>query len=107
MSASEWYGASRSRRRSLCGEALSGMYPAKHVVGGKPIYDLEYAADTPLVAVSLPKLQSFLQAVQVAASRSSLELNADKTELFVTPGSSQTISFVYGDPVPTTESATT
>ena len=72
---------------------------------GKPTYDLEYADDTALMAVSLPQLQSFLRAVQVEAALYGLELNTQKTELLVSPADNRTISLANGDPVPTTETS--
>ena len=35
---------------------------------GKPVYDLEYADDTPLLSVTPPQLEEFLRLVQVEAS---------------------------------------
>ena len=66
---------------------------------GKPVYDLEYADDTALMAVSIPQLQAFLRSVQVEATLYGLELNTRKTELLVAPGDTRIISFANGDPV--------
>ena len=52
---------------------------------GKPVYDIEYADDTLLVAVTKPQAQEILKAVQVEASLYGLELNLDKTELLAHP----------------------
>ena len=54
---------------------------------GKPIYDLEYADDTALMALSLEQLESFLHAVQVEATLYGLELNTEKNR--ATPPSRQ------------------
>ena len=67
---------------------------------GKPVYDLEYADDTALMAVTLEQLQEFLHAVEVEASLYSMMLNKDKTELLVSSPTDPTITFANGDPVP-------
>ena len=72
---------------------------------GKPVYDLEYADDTALMALSLEQLEAFLHAVQVEATLYGLELNKDKTELLRHPDCNATISFANGDPVNTTTTA--
>ena len=73
---------------------------------GKPVYDLEYADDTALMAVSIPQLENFLHAVQVEATLYGLRLNTDKTELLVRKDyPAPQLSFVNGDPVPTTQEA--
>ena len=72
---------------------------------GKPVYDLEYADDTVLMAVTTHQLQEMLHAVQVEASLYGLELNKEKTELLVPDYSATTICFADGTAVPTTTSA--
>ena len=72
---------------------------------GKPIYDLEYADDTALMALFLEQLESFLHAVQVEATLYGLELNTEKTELLRHPDNNSTITFANGDPVSTTNTA--
>ena len=67
---------------------------------GKPVYDLEYADDTALMAVTLGQLQEFLHAVEVEASLYNMMLNKDKTELLVRSLTDPTITFANGDPVP-------
>ena len=67
---------------------------------GKPVYDLEYADDTALMAVTLEQLQEFLHAVEVEASLYNMMLNKDKTELLVRSPTDPTITFANGDPVP-------
>ena len=69
---------------------------------GKPVYDLEYADDTALMALTLPQLQEFLRAVEVEASLYNLTLNKEKTELLVRTRTDPAIHFANGDPVPTT-----
>ena len=67
---------------------------------GKPAYDLEYADDTALMAVTLGQLQEFLHAVEVEASLYNMMLNKDKTELLVRSLTDPTIAFANGDPAP-------
>ena len=52
---------------------------------GKPVYDLEYADDTLLMAVTKPQAEEILKAVQVEAALYGLELNLEKTELLAHP----------------------
>ena len=49
---------------------------------GKPVYDLEYGDHIALMAVLIPQLESFLNAVQVEATLYRLELNTEKTFIF-------------------------
>ena len=72
---------------------------------GKPVYDLEYADDTALLAITLEQLQEFLHAVEVEATLYNLSLNKEKTELLVKNNAGHTIPFANGDPVPTTTEA--
>ena len=65
---------------------------------GKPLYDLECADDTALMAVTLDQLQEFLHAVEVEASLYNMLLNKDKTELLVRSPTDPTIMFANGDP---------
>ena len=66
---------------------------------GKPIYDIEYADDTLLLAVTPPQLEELLRTVQVEASLYGMVLNPEKTELLIRPESPATISFVDGTTV--------
>ena len=52
---------------------------------GKPVYDLEYADDTLLIAVTKPQAEEFLRAIQVESSLYGLSLNFTKTELLTHP----------------------
>ena len=52
---------------------------------GKLVYDLEYADDTLLMAVTKPQAEEILKAVQVEATLYGLELNLEKTELLAHP----------------------
>ena len=71
---------------------------------GKPVYDLEYADDIALMAVSIPQLESFLHSVQVEATLDGLQFNTEKTELLVHPDyPAPTVVFANGDPVPVTK----
>ena len=73
---------------------------------GKPIYDLEYADDTALMAVSIPQLESFLHAVPIEATLYGLQLNTDKTELLMHPDHpAPRLNFANGTPVPVTYEA--
>ena len=67
---------------------------------GKPVYDLEYADDTALMAVTLEQLQELLRAVEVEASLYNMLLNKDKIELLVNSLTDPAITFANGDPVP-------
>ena len=52
---------------------------------GYPVYDLEYADDTLLLARTIPQLQSLLSALEVSAGKYGMALNKIKTELLVRP----------------------
>ena len=52
---------------------------------GKPFYDLEYADDTLLQAVTKLQAEEFLRAIQVESSPYGLTLNLTKTELLTQP----------------------
>ena len=66
---------------------------------GKPAYDLEYADDTLLFALSQKQLQEFLHYVQLEASMYGLELNYDKTELLSHPTHPIDLCFTDTSPV--------
>ena len=71
---------------------------------GKPIYDVEYADDTLLLAVTPPQLAELLQAVQVEATLYNLTLNFDKTEVLQHPNTPPiVIHFADGTPVTTVD----
>ena len=73
---------------------------------GKPVYDLEYADDTALMAVSIPQLEAFLHAVQVEATLYGLQLDTDKTELLIHPDHpAPRLTVANGTTVPTTTEA--
>ena len=67
------------------GRLLRQGAPTKTWSVGKPVYDLEYADDTLLMAVTTPQAEEILKAVQVEASVYGLELNLDKKELLAHP----------------------
>ena len=69
---------------------------------GKPTYDLEYADDTLLFAVTATALEEYLQCVQVEASLYGLSLNFKKTEHLEHPKTKATpLHFSDGSTVPT------
>ena len=71
---------------------------------GKPIYDVEYADDTLLLAVTPPQLAESLQAVQVEATLYNLMLNFDKTEVLQDPNTPPiVIHFADGTPATTVD----
>ena len=73
---------------------------------GKPVYDLEYADDTLLIAVTKPQAEEFLRAIQVESSLYSLALNHTKTELLTHPQAMPgNIHYVNGDPVENVDEA--
>ena len=51
----------------------------------RPMYDLEYAADTLLIALTTTQLQSMLQALEMQATLYGMKLNHTKTELLRNP----------------------
>ena len=53
---------------------------------GYPVYDLEYADDTLLLALTTPQLQQILTALEHMANEYGMRLNKVKTELLVRPG---------------------
>ena len=68
---------------------------------GKPIYDLEYADDTLLLALSRTQSQEFLKHVQVEATLYGLSLNLTKTEALTHPQTEYSaITFSDGTQVP-------
>ena len=73
---------------------------------GKPVYDLEYADDTLLIAVTKPQAEEFLRAIQVESSLYGLSLNFTKTELLTHPQALPgNVHYVNGDPVVNSEEA--
>ena len=71
---------------------------------GYPVYDLEYADDTLLLARTIPQMQSFLSALEEVASEYGMALNKVKTEL-LTKQSTPNPQLRFSDDsiVPTTE----
>ena len=68
---------------------------------GKPVYDLEYADDALLLAVSKPQIQEFLKHIEVEASLYGLQLNKEKTEILANPlDSPGVVTFTDGTSVP-------
>ena len=67
---------------------------------GKPTYDLEYADDTLLFGISVPALESYLQALQQEAQLYGLELNLTKTELLHPSFTPPPPNFLNGDQYP-------
>ena len=71
---------------------------------GYPVYDLEYADDTLLLATTIAQLQSFLTALESVASEYGMALNKIKTELLVRPNNpNPQLRFSDHSLVPTTE----
>ena len=69
----------------------------------RPVYDLEYADDTLLLARTIPQLQSFLSTVEYIAQEYGMRLNTTKTELLLhDPEAQPNLQFVDGSKVPTT-----
>ena len=68
-----------------------------------PTYDLEYADDTLLMALTTTQLQSFLTTVEQEADLYGMRLNQEKTEILTHPKKTPpTIRFLDGSKVPTT-----
>ena len=73
---------------------------------GKPIYDLEYADDTLLLAVTKSQSQEFLRTIQAEASLYGLQLNLDKTEaLEYTAHTEGCVTCIDNTPVPIVQEA--
>ena len=69
----------------------------------RPTFDLEYADDTLLMALTTTQLQSMLQALELQAFLYGMKLNHTKTELLRNPKlATPTVYFQNGSPVPTT-----
>ena len=69
----------------------------------RPTYDLEYADDTFLIALTTTRLQSMIRALEAQAALYGMNLNHTKTELLRNPKlATPTIYFKNGLPVPTT-----
>ena len=69
---------------------------------GKPVYDVEYADDTLLLARTTTQLQAILQETERQASLYGMNLNQSKTEVLVDPRRPiQKIKFLNGQEVPT------
>ena len=69
---------------------------------GYPVYDLEYADDTLLMALTTPQLQSMLSALESVAQEYGMKLNHTKTEILEHPKSDHTaLRFMDGSIVPT------
>lgn len=71
---------------------------------GKPVYDLEYADDTLLMASSARQLQAMVQTLENKASKYGLTLNKLKT-VYLTPVTTPptTIFFADQSPIPVTD----
>ena len=70
---------------------------------GKPVYDLEYADDTLLLALTTTQLQAMLQALEEQAYLYGMSLNQTKTEILADPRKSPPkVKFRSGEAVPTT-----
>ena len=66
------------------------------------MYDLEYADDTLLMALTTPQLQSMLSALESVAQEYGMKLNHTKTEIPQHPKSNHTaLKFLDGSTVPT------
>ena len=69
---------------------------------GYPVYDLEYADDTLLMALTTPQLQAMLSALESVAQEYGMKLNHTKTEILEHPKSDHTaLRFMDGSIVPT------
>ena len=70
---------------------------------GKPIFDLEYADDTLLMALTTTQLSSIFTSLETTAQYYGMSLNQTKTELLTHPSRSHSpIRFADGTAVPTT-----
>jgi hypothetical protein len=70
---------------------------------GKPVYDIEYADDTLLFALTTPQLQPILNALEWEAACYGMSLNNSKTELLVEDVTQpSSLTFIDGTPVNTT-----
>ena len=70
---------------------------------GRPIYDVEYADDTLLLALTTTQMQTFLTALEEGAAEYGMALNSTKTELLVKSQDTKSdLTFRDGTPVPTT-----
>ena len=56
------------------------------------MYDLEYADDTLLMALTTPQLQSMLSALESVAQEYGMKLNHTKTEIRSTPNQTTPLS---------------
>ena len=70
---------------------------------GRPIYDVEYADDTLLLALTTTQMQQFLAALESGAAEYGMSLNSTKTELLVKDSeTTSSLTFRDGTAVPTT-----
>ena len=70
---------------------------------GRPIYDVEYADDTLLLALTTTQMQTFLSALEQGAAEYGMSLNSTKTELLVKDQQTKSnLLFRDGTQVPTT-----
>ena len=70
---------------------------------GRPIYDVEYADDTLLLALVTTQMQQFLAALESGAAEYGMSLNSTKTELLVRDSeTTNSLTFRDGTAVPTT-----
>ena len=65
--------------------ALAQGQPVNTWSVARPVYDLEYADDTPLLALTTTQLQRILTAFQSQAKKHGMHLNLTKTEILVDP----------------------
>jgi len=70
---------------------------------GRPVYDVEYADDTLLLALTTTQMQTFLSSLETGAAEYGMSLNSTKTELLV-KNTEDTSNLIFRDgmPVPTT-----
>ena len=70
---------------------------------GYPTFDLEYADDTLLLALTTPQMQDILTSLESVAHEYGMHLNKTKTELLINPDRpSSPLYFTDGAAVPTT-----
>ena len=87
----------------LDGELLKRGVATNTWSQGYPVYDLEYADDTLLMAITIEQLQSILHTLEDVASEYGMQLNLIKTELLYIPDHTATLRFKKGSLVPRKE----
>ena len=84
-------------------QLLSNGTPTNTWSVGKPVFDLEYADDTLLLALTTTQLQHMLHALEEQADLYGMSLNQTKTELLIDPRkAASTVRFRNGTAVQTT-----